>query len=50
MTEVNGVIFDASGTLTDDLFSVWQTNLRIFAYMDVPSMALNEFKERFTLP
>jgi hypothetical protein len=26
MTEVGGVIFDASGTLIDDLFFVWQTN------------------------
>ena len=50
MTEVNGVIFDASGTLIDDLFSVWQTNLKIFAHMGIPSMTLNDFKERFTLP
>ena len=50
MTEVNGVIFDASGTLIDDLFPVWQTNLKIFAHMGIPSMTLNDFKERFTLP
>lgn len=50
MVEVRAIIFDASGTLIDDLYPVWQANLKVFKCLGLPYLTLGEFRERSALP
>jgi pyrophosphatase PpaX len=51
MLKVQTVIFDLSGTLIDDLFVVWQANLRTLKDLGILSnLSIHEFKRKFKLP
>jgi len=44
------IIFDVSGTLLDDLYTVWRANSEALEACGFESLSLGEFKERFKLP
>jgi HAD superfamily hydrolase (TIGR01549 family) len=44
------VVFDVSGTLLDDLYTVWRANSQALEACGFKVLTLEEFKERFQLP
>jgi len=44
------IIFDVSGTLLDDLYTVWRANSEALEACGFESLSLEEFQERFKLP
>ena len=47
---IKNLIFDWSGTLSDDLTPVYLGMLKVLEFMKVPKMTLLEFKREFDLP
>ncbi len=47
---IKNVIFDWSGTLSDDLVSVYTAVMEIFKKLGLEVLTLEEFKKEFTLP
>ena len=47
---IKNIIFDWSGTLSDDLVSVYTAVMEIFKKLGLEGLTLEEFKEEFTLP
>jgi HAD superfamily hydrolase (TIGR01549 family) len=44
------IIFDVSGTLLDDLYTVWKANSQTLEACGFESLTFEEFRERFKLP
>lgn len=44
------IVFDVSGTLLDDLYTVWRANSQALEACGFKALTLEEFKERFKLP
>ncbi len=47
---IKNIIFDWSGTLSDDLVSVYTAVMEIFKKLGLEVLTLEEFKKEFTLP
>ena len=47
---IRNVIFDWSGTLVDDLPSVWEATNYVFKQAGIPELTLEEFRAEFCLP
>lgn len=47
---IRNIIFDWSGTLVDDLPSVWEATNYVFKQAGIPELALDEFRAEFCLP
>jgi phosphoglycolate phosphatase len=47
---INNIIFDWSGTLSNDLPQVYKTVMKVFIHFGVPTITLDKFRETYTLP
>ncbi len=47
---IKNIIFDWSGTLSDDLIPVYTATMRVFKKLGLKILTLEEFKEEFILP
>ncbi len=47
---VKNVLFDWSGTISDDLPVVYATVMKVFAHYGIPAITLDEFRSSYTLP
>ena len=47
---IKNIVFDWSGTLSDDVRPVYETVMSVFAHFNVERITLEEFKNTFTLP
>ncbi len=48
---IRAIVFDASGTLLNDIYAVWKANSDVYAALGIYSpRTLEEFKARFKLP
>ena len=47
---IRNIIFDWSGTLVDDLPSVWEATNYVFKRAGIPELTLEEFRAEFCLP
>ena len=47
---IKNIIFDWSGTLSDDLIPVYNVTMKVFKKVGLKSITLKKFKKEFTLP
>ncbi|HIG97973.1 TPA: HAD family hydrolase [Candidatus Woesearchaeota archaeon] len=47
---IKNVIFDWSGTLSNDLQQVYETVMKVFGHYGVARISLDEFRDSYTLP
>jgi len=47
---IKNIIFDWSGTLSDDFASVYNTTMKVFRGIGLESITLEKFKTEFTIP
>jgi phosphoglycolate phosphatase len=47
---IRNVIFDWSGTLSDDFVPVYTATMRVFKELGLKSLTMDEFRKEFTLP
>lgn len=47
---IKNVVFDWSGTLSNDLPKVYETAMNVFETLNIPRINLDEYKEKFTIP
>lgn len=43
-TVINAVVFDWSGTISDDVMPVYEANMKLFGLYDIPRISLNKWR------
>ena len=48
--KIQNIVFDWSGTLSNDMLPVYETVMKVFAHFGVERISFDEFRDTYTLP